>query len=102
VRQKVYTNGRYGATTRVARFFWTQFTKRGKIYRTITKLPNVLNGRNIFQIAEEYTYQPFSFQGPQKFTQIRIFRFENIPSGNPALEFIKNTFSSFEVRHFSA
>jgi hypothetical protein len=28
----------------------------------------------------------FPIQGPPKFIQIRIFGFENIPSGNPAQE----------------
>jgi hypothetical protein len=48
---------------RVARFFVTHCTKNGVKY---TKWP---------------------FQGPSKFTQFGIFGFENIPSGNPVLNF---------------
>jgi hypothetical protein len=32
-----------------------------------------------------YTYQLFSFEGPPKVTQIWIFCFENLASGNPAV-----------------
>jgi hypothetical protein len=66
--------------------------KRREMYQIDTKLPN---GRNIYQL---YIYQPYIyhlyifqmaieytnfFQGPPKFTQIWLFWFENIPSGNP-------------------
>jgi hypothetical protein len=53
--------------------------KGGKLYQIAikcTKRPeNCLNGHII--------YPHFQLQDPAKFTQIRIFWFENIPSGNP-------------------
>jgi hypothetical protein len=53
-----------------------QYTKTGKIYQITNTLPNghknVPNGGIIFQMAKDYN-QPFPFQGPPKFTQIRIF-----------------------------
>jgi hypothetical protein len=60
---------------RVARYFLTQFTKRGKILSNC-KLPNVhkmfkMAAVYLFQMAQEYT-NLFPFQGPQKFTQIGI------------------------------
>jgi hypothetical protein len=56
---------------------------------------NISNDHKIYQMATNYakwpqnrtnghkTYQQLPLQGPSKFTQIGIFWFENIPSGNP-------------------
>jgi hypothetical protein len=50
-----------------------------------TKLPlNIPNSRKIDKIAIKYIYRLLPVQDPPKFTQIGIFGFENIPSGNPA------------------
>jgi hypothetical protein len=54
-----------------------KYTKLQLNYQIATKLPNdhkicIPYGRNIFQMAIEYTHQPFPFQGPPKFTQIGL------------------------------
>jgi hypothetical protein len=59
--------------TRVARFFLTQNTKKGKSMPNYQIYLNIPNGRNIFPKAIEYMYQPFPFQGPPKFILIGIF-----------------------------
>jgi hypothetical protein len=64
---------------RVARFLLVQHTKMGKAYQ-ITK--NIPNGNKIYQTAINID-QRLPLQVPQKFTKIGIFKFENIPSGNP-------------------
>jgi hypothetical protein len=72
----------------VARFFFPQYTKNGGKYTKLplnypmaikyTKRPSyILNGHII--------YQSFPLQGHPKFTQIGIFWFDNVPSGNPLL-----------------
>jgi hypothetical protein len=85
----INTRGR--EQTWIARFFLTQYTKTGQIC-TFSKLPQH------YQMAKNYTewpqnipnghklYQHFPFQDPPKYTQIGIFGFENIPSGNPRAE----------------
>jgi hypothetical protein len=53
-------------------FSWCNRPKRGKIYQNIhtyVKWPKIS--------------QPLPVQGPPKFTQIGIFGFETMPSGNP-------------------
>jgi hypothetical protein len=72
--------------SRVARFFLGQYTKTWK---------NIPNNHKRYQIATKYTklqsnrpngsniYQQLPLQVPLKFTQISIFWFENMPSGNP-------------------
>jgi hypothetical protein len=55
--------------------------KGGKIYQNSTKLPN---DHKMFKMAVVYSKCPnVPFQDPPKFTQIVIFWFGNIPSGNP-------------------
>jgi hypothetical protein len=44
----------------------------------------ILNGRTIFKKFHK-TYQHLPLQGPPNYTQIGIW-YENIPSGNPALD----------------
>jgi hypothetical protein len=39
---------------------------------------------NIYQMATKYVYQHLPMQDPKKFTQIGVFGFENMPSGNTA------------------
>jgi hypothetical protein len=59
--------------------------KRGKVYQTIKKLPNVYEKCKIaLKFSSGHTMrQPSPFQGPPKFSQIGIFWLEKIPSGNP-------------------
>jgi hypothetical protein len=61
-----------------------------KIYQIAQNIPN---GNKKYQIAKNIPnghkiYQHLPFQDPPKFTQIGIFWFENMPSGNPP----RNTF----------
>jgi hypothetical protein len=51
---------------------------------------NIPIGRKIPRPNGCKIYQRLQLQDPPKFTQIEIFRFENIPSGNPALTGIRN------------
>jgi hypothetical protein len=60
-------------------------TKMGK---NCTKRPqNIPNGHNMYQMCQD-KYQKatskFSIPRPFKLSEIRIFGYENIPSGNPA------------------
>jgi hypothetical protein len=43
------------------------------------------NGHKIKKMAIKYRYKHLPLQDPPKITQIGIFWFGNIPSGNPAL-----------------
>jgi hypothetical protein len=54
---------------RVARFFFIRQSDGKYVYQITTNLPN---SYKIYQMAKEYT-DFFSFQGPLKFTQIKIF-----------------------------
>jgi hypothetical protein len=53
-RKKVGLND-LGIFIRVARFFFTQYIQRGKIYQTTTTLPN---GHKICQMAIKYAKWP--------------------------------------------
>jgi hypothetical protein len=76
--------------SRVARFFWCNIPKRGKIYLTTIKyikwLQILPNGCKILQMDIKYIYLPtFSILRPSNFyPNLDLFWFENIPSGNPA------------------
>jgi hypothetical protein len=64
---------------RVARFFLTQFTKRGEKY---TKWPqNVPNGHVSYQIAVKYT----NILHSEALQNLPKIVFENMPSGNPGV-----------------
>jgi hypothetical protein len=60
----------------VARFFFTKYTNRGKIYQIATKLPNgqeISKPNDLNDLLAKKMYQHFPFQCPPKFTQIGIF-----------------------------
>jgi hypothetical protein len=71
---------------RVARFFFVQNTKTGKIYQISTDYTNcpwnLTKDRKMDQVSINL-YQHLPLQDPPKFTQIWDFWFENKPSGNP-------------------
>jgi hypothetical protein len=62
--------------SRVARFFLVQHTKTGK------NIPNDHKSHKIYNNDHKMN-QHLPLQDRQKFTQIGIFGFENIPSGTP-------------------
>jgi hypothetical protein len=71
---------------RVARFFLTQYTKRGKIYQITTTYTIV---HKIYQMTLKYskwtqTIRTLSILRLSKIYRNLYFWFENIPSGNPA------------------
>jgi hypothetical protein len=59
-----------------------KYTKMAKIYQIIMKYTKMAEKD---QMAIKYVDQNLPLLVPQKFTQIMIFAFENMPSGNPGL-----------------
>jgi hypothetical protein len=72
---------------RVARFFFVQHTKMEKIFRIVrqyTKRPqNIPISRKIDQMFIKYANTYLPLRDPPNFTQIGVFGFENLRSGNP-------------------
>jgi hypothetical protein len=69
--------------TRVARYSFIQHTKTGKIYKMTIKYTK-----------RPWKYQQHPLQDTRKFTQIGIFGFEIIPSGNPVID-MQNRFAKW-------